>query len=76
LEGRTAAGKAKFGKRREEGLHMLRLSEVIVDLCSTSSYVSDWRRLDPPLPILAKNYGESNSCIEPDLEYAFPNSEV
>jgi len=46
-----------------EGLHMLRLSEVTVDLCSTSSYVSDWRKLDPPLPTLARNYAENDSSI-------------
>jgi hypothetical protein len=33
LEGRIAAGIAKFGKRRAEGLDVLRLSEVTADLC-------------------------------------------
>jgi hypothetical protein len=78
LEGRTAAGKAKFGKKRlEEGevLYMLRVSEVTVDLCSTGSYVSDWRRMDPPLPTQQEITLKITS-IAPNLEYAFPNSEV
>ena len=54
LEGRIAAGIAKFGKRRAEGLDMLHLSEVTVDLCSTSSYISDWRRLDPIVTNISK----------------------
>jgi len=40
-------------------------------LCSTSSYVSVWRRLDPPLLTLARKYAENNPSIAPNLEYAF-----
>jgi len=54
LEERIAAGISKYGTRRAEGLDMLRLSEVTVDLCSISSYVSDWSRLDPTVTNISK----------------------
>ena len=41
-----------------------------MDVCSTSSYVSDWRRLDPQVRTLVRNYDDKNTCIEPNHEYA------
>lgn len=70
FEGSIGTGKAKFGKRRAERLDKLRLPEVTVDVCNTSSYVSNWRRLDPQLPRLVRNYDDKNTCIKPNHEYA------